>query len=292
MILGGTMLQSITNLPNELIPHNSTLNNSQTQVSTYMGSRNFSVSKNDSFSQGNLDNIVRINEMRDNKINLTPLNQLNSKEIAEALSKGKLGRIEITEDNEILIKTSEEHLKKLGSLGISSVEIDGANGIQTYTSFNFETLNDKELDLLITNVKAYIVFLQTIEAPKGDEKTEKQIKHHVSKLKHLQHEKTRRADNKQENKVAGQESLADANFYKVAKKMAELRNFLDSIIEKKEQAMEEKNLEDKHVRLLKQVLNNEVILNLIKLNLNNGKIISKSIEQNSNKLHFLAKLGL
>lgn len=84
------------------------------------------------------------------------------------LSQHELGILEKNESGDIALKFSEQKIKELEFCGIMSVCIEGPKREQTYTSFNFQTLFIQELNLLDLQIKAYIVFLKSVERPEEE----------------------------------------------------------------------------------------------------------------------------
>jgi len=185
-----------------------------------------------------------------------------SKEKLEAAAaRDELGLVEETEGGGVVIKLSEKLTKELKSQGISSVEVRGPNGVRTYTSCNFQTLSDKELNLLITHVKTYIVFLKTQSDP-ADQKTEKAIEHKESHLKHLKIERAiRKKDPILKELLDG---LIKTIHYEVAMRIAALRVQIKAVMERREEEAEQERLETKHIIIVEDISRRELHLNINK----------------------------
>ncbi len=206
--------------------------------------------------------IVRIVAIKDKTIVLTSVKGSTAEEIEQAKAENKLGRIEETLKGVPVLRFPEPQTKELESLGITSVEVREPDGTaRAYTSYNFQTLNDRELNLLITHVEAYIVFLKTQANPK-DKKTEKTIHHLELKLKYLEIEREIRTNDPKFKGLL--DDLIEDSPFKVAMRLAELWAQQKAITEKREEEKEQNFWETRHIIISKEIFRWELHLNLIK----------------------------
>lgn len=234
-----------------------------------------------------ISHVVRVIGVKDNQLIVSSLIGEKLEEISQGLAEGRLGRIEQGKDGQATIKLSDKQLKELQPLAITSVEVRGPTGIQTYTSFNLRALSDRELNQLTIQVKTYIVFLKTI-----DPNNEKSIKKYELQIKYLELEKAIRA-NDQEKIEDLLEELIDTKFGKMILNMLFLLE--QSIKDKTERELDKKFWDKKHIILLKEIFDTELKASIIKENIikneNNSSSNINGVIFHQNKNRSLIDLG-
>jgi len=241
------------------------------------GSKRVSILTNKNAQQDLLlNNVVRYVDVKGKTLITETVFGKERKEIEAALVRNELGIIEKTEDDGVVFKFIGQQTKKFESLGINSVEVRESSGAaRVYTSFNFQTLSDKELDLLMTHVKAYIVFLKA-QADPTDEKTEKSIERLELKLRYLEIEKAIRTNDPQLKELL--EELVKTTPYVISMKLAEVWAQQDKAITKKKEEEAEQNIHDKQIIILKDTLR-------WNLQLDSTKEAAIKSDINSNNVH-------
>lgn len=235
-----------SNLHSAILDNNDYLSNEQTFFS---GSRE--IIKLDFDCNNEENNVFVFVGLEFDKAIFKPLKGSTAEESEQALAEDKLGRLEAAGDGSVVVKLSEKRTRELESAGISSVEVREPSGInRTYTSFKFKTLSDRELELLITQTKTYVVFLKA-KGDQNDGKTRETILNLEIKSRYLEIERAIRKSHPELKYLL--EGLLKTSPYKIAMRMVEIWNHQKAIEEKRAQEKIQRTLEIKHIIILEEI---------------------------------------
>lgn len=172
----------------------------------------------------------------------------SAEKVEQAASEGNIGTIDTPTEGAPNLKLPAHKVREMETLGITSIEVHSPSGVRTFKSFKIQALSDKELDLLITQVKTYIVFLKA-QADPEDKKARKAIAQQELKLSRFVVERAIRKNDPRLEEIIRAQAKSHYSLEMMLMKMwAEQK----AIRERQQDKIEANYWENKHVQQLKQ----------------------------------------
>lgn len=174
----------------------------------------------------------------------------SAEKLEQAVAEGNIGIMDTSVEGAPDLKLPAHKVREMEALGITSVEVHSPSGVRTFTSFNIQALSDKELDLLITNLRTQIVLLKA-QAQKDpeDEGLQQKIAKLETKLSGLVVERAIRKNDPHLQEII---ALHVESNYSTEMMLMKMWAEQKAIRESQQHKIEEQYWESKHIQELKQ----------------------------------------